>query len=280
MSKYFFIILGILFFSCKNEVKKPLVDSVLWEITSNDNNFKSYLFGSFHYIEKTKWNWDEKYTEKLKDCKSIFFETNYQEFKRLRKENPFMDLFENDFTYKEITDSSCYTKIINLLINEQHYDSLALDSLLRMKPLKLRRTIIEHKLGKLHKMDYYLLDKAQELKVQIKSLDNIFETINYTDEYNNMYLNYYCTNNFTFDTLINQHIINQEKYLNKSKNIVSKSEFDEYSLIAIRNNKWLPNIEESINKESCFFVIGASHLDGKLGLIELLRKKGFTVTPI
>jgi uncharacterized protein YbaP (TraB family) len=47
-----------------------------------------------------------------------------------------------------------------------------------------------------------------------------------------------------------------------------------------RNKKWLPAMTAAIQKQSSFFAVGAAHLAGSAGLINLLRKKGFTLTPI
>jgi uncharacterized protein YbaP (TraB family) len=46
-----------------------------------------------------------------------------------------------------------------------------------------------------------------------------------------------------------------------------------------RNLNWLPKIKLAIKKESCFFAVGSAHLAGNNGLVNLLRKEGFVVTP-
>jgi uncharacterized protein YbaP (TraB family) len=37
---------------------------------------------------------------------------------------------------------------------------------------------------------------------------------------------------------------------------------------------------EMMQKESVFFAVGAAHLAGELGVINLLKKAGYTVKPI
>lgn len=51
-------------------------------------------------------------------------------------------------------------------------------------------------------------------------------------------------------------------------------------LIRPRNEKWVPIIEAQIAKETTFIAVGALHLPGEFGLIELLKAKGFTVKAI
>jgi uncharacterized protein len=67
----------------------------------------------------------------------------------------------------------------------------------------------------------------------------------------------------TFGRLLNEPI--SEKAVNTA-------------LIDERNLLWIPRIINRIHHKSVFYGVGASHLGGELGLINLLRKKGYTVT--
>ncbi len=51
-------------------------------------------------------------------------------------------------------------------------------------------------------------------------------------------------------------------------------------LLDERNAKWLPVIEKNIAATSAFIAVGGGHLGGEKGVINLLRKKGYTLTPI
>jgi uncharacterized protein len=53
------------------------------------------------------------------------------------------------------------------------------------------------------------------------------------------------------------------------------------ALVTARNERWLPQIEQLLRgRENCFVVVGALHLVGDGGLLELLRKDGFTATQL
>lgn len=47
-----------------------------------------------------------------------------------------------------------------------------------------------------------------------------------------------------------------------------------------RNHNWMKKIPEIIEQQPAFIAVGALHLPGKEGLIELLNKAGYTVNPI
>lgn len=51
-------------------------------------------------------------------------------------------------------------------------------------------------------------------------------------------------------------------------------------LLDNRNKKWIPRIIEISKKQSAFYGVGAAHLAGESGVIQLLRKEGYTVTPV
>ncbi len=51
-------------------------------------------------------------------------------------------------------------------------------------------------------------------------------------------------------------------------------------LLDERNKKWISRIAEKAKVSSVFFAVGAGHLYGSNGVINLLRKEGYTVEPV
>lgn len=47
-----------------------------------------------------------------------------------------------------------------------------------------------------------------------------------------------------------------------------------------RNIKWIPRMVDMMDQKSVFFAVGAGHLWGGNGVINLLRQEGYTVTPL
>ncbi len=50
-------------------------------------------------------------------------------------------------------------------------------------------------------------------------------------------------------------------------------------LIVARNLNWLPKMKQEMTQQSTLFAVGTGHLMGNYGLIELLRRDGYTITP-
>lgn len=51
-------------------------------------------------------------------------------------------------------------------------------------------------------------------------------------------------------------------------------------LLDDRNLAWIPKMETAIKEKPTFFAVGAGHFGGKNGLINLLKAKGYQVTPV
>ena len=51
-------------------------------------------------------------------------------------------------------------------------------------------------------------------------------------------------------------------------------------LISKRNEKWIPLMQKAFTEKPTFFAVGAGHLGGSEGVISLLRKKGYRLTPV
>lgn len=55
---------------------------------------------------------------------------------------------------------------------------------------------------------------------------------------------------------------------------------EEDRLIYDRNNNWIKQMPSIMKEYSTLFAVGAGHLTGERGLLNLLRKQGYTLEPI
>ena len=51
-------------------------------------------------------------------------------------------------------------------------------------------------------------------------------------------------------------------------------------LVNDRNRRWISVIDANVHQSSCLIAVGALHLPGENGLINLLRKEGYTLKPV
>ena len=58
------------------------------------------------------------------------------------------------------------------------------------------------------------------------------------------------------------------------------SKYDYDNVVTVRNRNWEKQMKELLPKQSTLFVVGAGHLPGENGMINLLRKAGYKVKPV
>ncbi|MFL6467588.1 MAG: TraB/GumN family protein, partial [Pyrinomonadaceae bacterium] len=71
-----------------------------------------------------------------------------------------------------------------------------------------------------------------------------------------------------------------EKLFERSTTATPGDKEFQVKLLDERNNAWIPKIESAIKGNATFIAVGAAHLGGKVGIIKLLRSKGYSLRPI
>ena len=83
-----------------------------------------------------------------------------------------------------------------------------------------------------------------------------------------------------FDKLINVYLKGDLKGMSNQMADTSLPKSFEEVFIHRRNVVMANGADKIIRKKSAFIAVGAAHLGGEKGVIELLRKKGYTVKPV
>jgi uncharacterized protein YbaP (TraB family) len=134
-----------------------------------------------------------------------------------------------------------------------------------------------------------LMKIAKENKKEIKGLETIqfqssvFDSIPYEWQAKELLKNIDSFSFYKkeFDTMMLEY---KNQQLSAMENLLTKSEFgsDKYEDILLnkRNINWVGQLKSIMKKESVFVAVGAGHLVGEKGLINLLRKEGYIVTPL
>jgi uncharacterized protein YbaP (TraB family) len=109
---------------------------------------------------------------------------------------------------------------------------------------------------------------------QMETIDRISikDQVQFMDDFSNM---------SEFDVLFKLY---EKEDINGLYNLIAAEtdmlpEFNHWFL-DVRNANWIPVIEKQINKEASFIAVGAGHLGGTNGVLELLKKQGYTITGI
>jgi uncharacterized protein YbaP (TraB family) len=74
--------------------------------------------------------------------------------------------------------------------------------------------------------------------------------------------------------LYNEMIVSMEKDGGKIGGVTKEDFLDN------RNKRWIPKLADFMKNKTLFIAVGAGHLAGEFGVIQLLRNQGYTVMPI
>ena len=297
MKRYFILAATILISFCAqsqapSKAKAKKYPSLFWEISGNGLKKPSYLFGTMHVSSKIAFNLADSFYIAIKNSEVVALETNpetWQEdmnnydvgsgyrygFNRdLANDMPgdFLNIRTLRFgKYEKKLEVAMFSKpsMINNLLYRSMSDNTSdfeedtyLDLYIYQTGKKLGKKVagVEHYEESMKLMAEAFRDAAKEKNKKDKSFD-------YDEEFSPAKLQEaYRAGN-----------LDQLDSINK---LNSQSDaFDEKFLY--RRNEIQANSIDSILKRSSLFVgVGAAHLPGNRGVIELLKRKGYKLRPI
>jgi uncharacterized protein len=272
---------------CSGSGDGALKDAIIWRISGDDLQGPSYLFGTVHLLDSSDFYLHKTVIEQLKRADAVVFETNprlpgYQE-KAL--ENAMM---AND-SLKGVLSAEQYETIRKFFLEEFNFP---VEAVKQMKPFYLASLI-----GALQAHDNSLSYEQELIRLAQKEGKTI-KGISTIEKESGMLSLVSLEEQvaYLFDEI--------ESYRNGHSRALKEKMMEAYRAAAIetidslvyrslaafgsiyeimfprRNESWVPGMIELMQKESCFFAVGAGHLPGESGLIRLLRKKGYKVVPV
>jgi len=262
--------------------------SLLWEVTKEGLSHKTYIYGTMHLIEKEYFYFPESLENLVKKSEVLVMELDglpdYASAMSL------MMLPEGETIQDYFTEEEMNT-IYDFMEKEMKMTKEAFDfSFGKMKPFIILQLITAKQFeGETESFEMTLTSLAKKNKLEIKGLETIEQQLGFFDmipskDLGNMIITYFEE----ADSLLIQTKEMQRVYrkgdLDSLAIFMSESapelmEFEDI-LLTNRNKAWIPKIIEFIHQKPTFIAVGAGHLAGKEGVLELLRKEGYTVTPI
>ncbi|MDX2173248.1 MAG: TraB/GumN family protein [Bacteroidota bacterium] len=283
MRKICVILVAVPFLFLAQSAKK--YPSLLWKISGNGLKKPSYLYGTMHVSNRVAYHLSEQFFEALKSVEVVGLETNpgdwlqnMEKTGELSQANQFTNYYNSDFYKTSFSIKFPEKKSFQGILS---YDPDIIDGLLyrrnRSKENFEENTYIDlfifQSASKLGKQLISLEDFAQsEIKAKLSALPDK-DTGN--DEEGTNYKNYYSNFQKIEDAYRdgNLDVIDSLSKLTSSKNT-------QKYLINDRNVFFVNTMDSVLKTKTLFSGVGAAHLPGKDGVIELLRKKGYTVEPI
>ncbi len=275
--------------------QKTLNESaLLWEISGNDLESPSFLFGTIHMIGKEDYALPDGFKNAFGKVNRITFEINMEDMTDFNKMMPLMmqAFMKNDTTLKDLLNDEEYT------IVEKHFEKVGLPLMFldRIKPMFLSALTSEDLLtmqsqpGEVVSYEMELMSMAKEEEKEIGGLEtaeyqmSLFDSIPYRVQAK-MLLQAIQENSGSdqdeFDELVNlyktQDIEGMQKMMKADEEGIGRYE---NLLLINRNLNWIPVMQNMMMQSPTLFAVGAGHLGGEKGVINLLREAGYQLTPI
>jgi uncharacterized protein YbaP (TraB family) len=298
MKKYFIKILLLLFILgllCLTIFGEDAVaggrKNFLWKATSETNTV--YILGSLHFMKKEAYPLARKIEDAFDVSDLVVVEANINDIARVDMEKLIDTAFyTGDDTLENHVSAETYSLV------KKQYEKLGIPLWLvsRQKPWFLALTITSFELAKLgfdpnYGIEMHFTSKALPKK-RIEELESFEYQINllsgFSDREQEMFLLETLKDVQAYeaeaeaDALLRAWQTGDTKRL---ESIVMKNGSDEGSLSQVyeklmyqRNRNMTSKIEGYLKKrETCFVIVGAGHLVGDRGIIELLKSKGYTI---
>ena len=265
---------------------------LLYEISGGELEKSSYLFGTHHMVSVETATKIEGVFRAFNDCSAVvgeFVDDNPEEMQRQilaasKMEESIFKLLTSE--EKALIDSALQAEVGLTLANEQYMRPNVIAMIYEMT---VRERVLKSQAGdmamdsyfqvagsELGKSVYGLETVEDQLKMLLRSItierqaEILVETIRNTDNI--------ITENAKLDSLyVKGDLEGLYEMLIEAEDM---TEAEKFLLVDERNHDWLPKIEKHIKQESCFIAVGALHLPGNDGLINLLRKAGYKVKAV
>lgn len=273
----------------------PLVfeNTLLWKISGKEITKPSYLFGTIHMLCKEDAILSDSLSYIIENTDDVYFEVDMDNIFEMLGMMKQMKM-RNDTTWADLLSEEDYEKVKAYFMEKKLL--LPFSTMETYKPFLAASMLIE---GSNHcessvAMEQVIMTEAKIKKKKIKGLETmasqlaIFDQIPYKLQADQLveFINKEAEgrNSDSGDELAELMAAWQSQDLKKLEEITLKTDIGLSSFTDIllfnRNQKWVEKLDGLLPGRSMLVAVGAGHLPGKKGVINLLREAGYIVTPV
>jgi len=259
-------------------------NTLLWEISGNGLTAPSYLFGTFHLLCKDDINFSAALKQAINNSHEVYLELDLDDpatimgalkLMNMKDGKKLKDLYTAD-EYKRISD----------FFNDSLRTPISLFQ--RMKPNFLMALLYPKMMpcSAASSVDESVMELAKDAGKEIKGLEtmafqaSIFDSIPYEKQAAELLktIDSMERSKVQFSLMLASY---KNQSLDEIDKIMNNPEFgvedNQEVLLDNRNRNWVVQLKTIMKKNPVFAAVGAGHLAGKNGLIELLKAAGYKV---
>ncbi|MEZ5013179.1 MAG: TraB/GumN family protein [Chitinophagales bacterium] len=276
-----------IFFSWQILHAQPAGNSLLWEISGNGMAESSYILGTMHVFDMDDFILADEVDSLIEHTQTTVLEMDLTDTMAIYNSVIQLLMPAGETISKYLTDAE-YAKLDAYLTELMGTGLASFDN---TKPIFVMSIVLMGggSAGEDNSVDLYILDEADYADKKFGGLETfsqqlaMFDSIPYADQVRFIMdaLEDANKGDDTRDALSDYYAKND---LNQLSTLVLADDplMTAYSdvLLFNRNRNWIPVMEKYMQEGPVFFGVGAGHLVGPKGVLELLTQAGYTLTPI
>ena len=292
MKKMTFLWMAMLVVSLTWAQKKKIPQTphtLLWRISGKNITRPSYLFGTMHILCAKDAQLSDSLKAAIKKCDEIYFEINLSDMMGMLNSMKYMKMNDGK-TLADLLKPDEYARVKAYFAKNVPFPPFSM--LERFKPMLISGIVEEQAMDCPEKdgMEMQILSESKNYNKPVDGLETaefqatLFDSIPYTEQARELVnsIDSADQNKQTTQELVslynNQDLDGIDSLSRKDDGGVESSHMD--LLLYGRNRKWAKLLDKLLPQKSLLIAVGAAHLPGKGGVIDLLRKEGYTVEPV
>jgi hypothetical protein len=274
----------------KTPGKTAVQNTLLWEISGNGLQKPSYLFGTMHILCDKDAAVSPNLKKAIKEVGVIYFELDMDDMNELMGAMKYLRMNDGKKLSDLLTKEE-YDRVDKYF--KDHKMPMSLSFMNRFKPYFVSSLIGEQVMTcdneKKNGMEQQIMAESKQYEKEIRGLETsefqagLFDSIPYDKQAKDLVAYIDSIDNYKQVTLEMVDVYRKQD-LQKMDALVQKSDpgMEQYMdlLLFGRNRRWVANMPNIMGPRSTLFAVGAGHLGGEKGVINLLKKKGYTLTPL
>ncbi len=266
-------------------------NTLLWKISGHGLEKTSYLFGTIHMLCADDAVLSSNMRSVLRECDEVYFEVDMDNLFEMIGAIAKMKM-TGDTTLQDLLSKEDYKKVKNYF--ESKGSMLPFSMLETFKPILAASTLEEGSMPceNTAMMEQVIMEEAKQSGKKIKGLETMAYQAGMLDsipyKLQAQQLVSYIDNAGAGDKEDKQMKEMFKAYksqdLKKLEDLMVETDagmagFTDL-LLYHRNQNWVKKLNSLMPEKSLVIAVGAGHLPGEKGLINLLRKEGYSVTPV
>lgn len=272
----------------KSAAKQTLENSLLWEISGNHLSRPSYLFGTMHLLCAEDAQLSDSLRFAIDAAKQVYFEIDLDNMMETLGAMRYLYM-NNDMSLADLLTADEYQRVKDYF--KKNKTMLPFSMMEKLKPYFVTSLIEESKFPCASKdgMEQVIMKEAKKDKKPINGLEtvqfqaSVFDSIPYQHQAKELLkmIDSAGTGDDSSTSKIAE--VYRAQDITKMQELTAGEEgMREFLdlLLYRRNANWADKMPAIMRDAPALFAVGAGHLGGEKGVIELLRKAGFSVRPM